>query len=211
MLDVHPPHSRIDSIGEFFLHLFTITVGLLIALALEAAVEHQHHNSQRDQAESDLRQEIGANITQIAISQQSIVQERANLVRAMQFLEARQANKSFDIRDLNLAFEIVPLTDASWRTASATGVLSYINYEHVQHYAAAYHMQDQFASIQDETLDSFLELHSYVVANANLTKMTPEEAGSALLDVRHAYAHLDALDEIGKVAGKNYKDALATQ
>ena len=43
MLDVHPPHKAIEGVGEFFLHLFTITVGLLIAVGIEAAVErHQH-------------------------------------------------------------------------------------------------------------------------------------------------------------------------
>jgi hypothetical protein len=42
MLDVHPPHKSIEGVGEFFLHLFTITVGLLIAVGIEAAVErHQ--------------------------------------------------------------------------------------------------------------------------------------------------------------------------
>ena len=32
MLDVHPPHGKMHGVGDFFLHLFTITVGLLIAL-----------------------------------------------------------------------------------------------------------------------------------------------------------------------------------
>ena len=39
MLDVHSPHKSPDSWREFFVHLATITIGLLIALGLEAAVE----------------------------------------------------------------------------------------------------------------------------------------------------------------------------
>jgi len=34
MLDVHPPEEKIHGFKDFLLHLFTITVGLLIALAL---------------------------------------------------------------------------------------------------------------------------------------------------------------------------------
>jgi hypothetical protein len=53
MLDVHPPHKAIGNTGEFFLHLFTITIGLLIAVGIEGAVErHQHHELARDARET---------------------------------------------------------------------------------------------------------------------------------------------------------------
>ena len=37
MLDVHTPEHRIGGVRDFLLHILTITVGLLIALALENA------------------------------------------------------------------------------------------------------------------------------------------------------------------------------
>ena len=42
MLDVHVPEHGIHRFRDFFLHLFTITIGLLIALGLEASVEALH-------------------------------------------------------------------------------------------------------------------------------------------------------------------------
>jgi hypothetical protein len=39
MLDVHAPHEPIRGWKDFLLHLFTIMVGLLIALGLEGLVE----------------------------------------------------------------------------------------------------------------------------------------------------------------------------
>jgi hypothetical protein len=39
MLDVHSPHEPIIGWKDFLLHLFTITIGLLIALSLEGTVE----------------------------------------------------------------------------------------------------------------------------------------------------------------------------
>jgi hypothetical protein len=38
MLDVHAPEHRIHGFRDFLVHLLTITVGLLIALSLEASV-----------------------------------------------------------------------------------------------------------------------------------------------------------------------------
>ena len=57
MLDVHPPHTTPHSWRDFFIHIATITVGLLIALSLEQTVLAFHHREQRHQLEHDLRAE----------------------------------------------------------------------------------------------------------------------------------------------------------
>jgi hypothetical protein len=61
VLDVHPPEQEIHTMKDFFLHLLTITVGLLIALGLENAAEAFHHRHQREQAEQTIRQELREN------------------------------------------------------------------------------------------------------------------------------------------------------
>jgi len=38
-MDVHPVHGSIHSVRDFFRHLLTITIGILIALGLEGIVE----------------------------------------------------------------------------------------------------------------------------------------------------------------------------
>jgi hypothetical protein len=45
MLDVHPPHAPPHTWRDFFIHIATIVVGLLIAVGLEQTVEaiHEHH------------------------------------------------------------------------------------------------------------------------------------------------------------------------
>jgi hypothetical protein len=61
MLDVHAPEHGIHGVRDFFIHLLTITAGLLIALGLEAGVEALHHRHQREEAEAMIRQELGVN------------------------------------------------------------------------------------------------------------------------------------------------------
>jgi len=49
MLDVHAPHQSVHTWKDFFVHIATICVGLLIAVGLEQAVEGVHHHHQREQ------------------------------------------------------------------------------------------------------------------------------------------------------------------
>ena len=56
-MEVHPPHHPLHSWKDFFIHIATITVGLLIAIGLEQSVEALHHRHQRHQLEEDLREE----------------------------------------------------------------------------------------------------------------------------------------------------------
>ncbi len=45
MLDVHPPHDPVHSWKDFFIHIATIVLGLIIAVGLEQTVEKIHiHN-----------------------------------------------------------------------------------------------------------------------------------------------------------------------
>lgn len=62
MLDVHPPHTPTHSWKDFFVHIATITVGLLIAVGIEQTVEWGHHLHQRHQLEAELREEGEKNI-----------------------------------------------------------------------------------------------------------------------------------------------------
>jgi hypothetical protein len=61
MLDVHPPHTSTHSWNDFWVHLGTITAGLLIAIALEQGVEAMHRSHQRKELEHDLRLEARNN------------------------------------------------------------------------------------------------------------------------------------------------------
>ncbi len=61
MLEVHPPHTAAHSWKDFFIHIATITIGLLIAVALEQTVEYLHHRHQRRQLVDDLQTEVGRN------------------------------------------------------------------------------------------------------------------------------------------------------
>jgi hypothetical protein len=62
MLDVHPAHHAASTWRDFFIHIITIVIGLLIAVALEQTVELIHHRDQRHQLQEDLHNEAEQNL-----------------------------------------------------------------------------------------------------------------------------------------------------
>ena len=61
MIDIHVPHKTAHTWADFFIHVGTICVGLLIAIGLEQSVEALHHRHQRHQLEEDLHAEMRMN------------------------------------------------------------------------------------------------------------------------------------------------------
>jgi hypothetical protein len=208
MLDVHPPHSKMEGVKDFLLHLFTITVGLLIALALEGCAERWHQHQVRDEADQKLRQEINDNMHDLAKVRDAAVVEQKNLIGVMKFFQARSENKSYDIKGITLSFTSSTLSDASWRTATATGALSFMDYTRAQQFASAYQEQELFTRLELETIDNYLKLQSYVAYGFDPVKFSPEDAKGALLDARAALSHVTAMDQVGAALQQTYAEAL---
>ncbi|WP_158786999.1 hypothetical protein [Granulicella sp. L46] len=76
-MDVHAPHEPLHTWRDFWIHLGTITIGLLIAISLEQSVEGLHHLHQRHQLEQDLRAEGERNIEIVAKDAQVLAATRA--------------------------------------------------------------------------------------------------------------------------------------
>lgn len=129
MLDIHPPEHGIHGVRDFLLHLFTITIGLLIAISLEQSVEAIHHRHQRREAEETIRQELRENRDTLTTARSVMTGEQKNLVLILDFLQARLQNRNADAKGLNLQFREGALQDAAWRTANTTGVTTYMDYE----------------------------------------------------------------------------------
>jgi hypothetical protein len=61
VIDVHAPHGGVHTWKDFWIHLGTITLGLLIAISLEQSVEWLHHLHQRHELERQFMAEGEAN------------------------------------------------------------------------------------------------------------------------------------------------------
>jgi hypothetical protein len=210
MLDVHPPHEPIHGTRDFLLHLFTITVGLLIALGLEATVEAVHHRHQRIEAEATIREELQQNRESLKKIRQNILSEQTNLQRELAVLEDLREGKQDDLANIDLSFNIEPLQSAGWHTASGTGALSYMPYATVQRFSEVYQLQDDFERAASTAFAQFETVFSYITAPDRHALMYPKAADveNAIRDVHIAQSDLRALQDVGRGTLKDYDSVL---
>jgi len=140
-VDVHPPHGPIRSWKDFTLHLLTITIGLLIALALEAAVQSLHHRHMVKEARVNLRREIGENHTLYAENLRSLQARLMELERDIDQLRDLRAGKTPEHFELQWSFNWSSYTDSAWKSARDSGAVGYMRPEVIKKYSEVYGQQ----------------------------------------------------------------------
>jgi hypothetical protein len=208
MLDVHPPHEPMHGPRDFFLHLFTITCGLLIALGLEASVEALHHRHQRQEAEANIRQELTENRRSLVKVESDTEEELKNLRRALVFLEDLRDGRKDDPSGIKLGFNSEPMQSAAWATATVTGTIAYMDYAEARRFATAYHEQDSFEAADANAIRSYEVLETYLADKKDPRDMKPQDIEAALPDLRRAIADLNCMYDWGRGTLGTYDDAL---
>jgi len=142
-MDVHAPHEPVRSWKDFAIHLSIVTIGLFIALMLEAGVEYWHHRRVVAEARENIRKELERNQQAATKDMQYIkenVKELRDDVRTIRVLRTHPMHFHGGL-DNTMSFDT--LDDSAWTTARDTGALSYMPYEEVQGYADAYMLAGQ--------------------------------------------------------------------
>jgi cell division protein FtsB len=208
MLDVHPAEQGIHGTRDFLLHLFTITIGLLIALGLEAGVEALHHRHQREEAETLIRQEIQNNLTKLRDGAPEATAELHQMTHVLQTLEARAQSQPGVIHENDFIFRESPMQDAAWRTANSTGALTLMDYAEVERFSDVYKELALLQSMEEQALDDYLELLPILANHSKDGVVTPEAARDAIPATRRVIAHLSGMLDVGAGTVGAYEAAL---
>jgi hypothetical protein len=78
MIDIHPPQHAPMTKRDFFVHLFIVVLGILIAIGLEQAVEYLHHRHQLQEARAALAEEHQENIARYHLNVRDHLLRTAN-------------------------------------------------------------------------------------------------------------------------------------
>jgi PPE-repeat protein len=169
---------------DFFVHLLTITVGLLIAVGIEGCVElHREHKLVREARET-MREEIQHNSDQMKealgkLDQQTVTIKKniATLTRILENPKDKEARNA----SINADFTVVGLRETAWKTAQTTGALSFMPYAESQRYSNVYGSQQDFLVQQNKILEDEAQFLG-VMAKTNFGpgNITPEQASLAL-------------------------------
>ncbi len=184
MLDVHPPHSPTHTWKDFFIHIATIVVGLLIAVGLEQTVEAIHQHRERH----ELMEQLDAEHRQVLNDAEDSIANRARgldwyaaRMEGMEAVLTRQQPYQPPARpapnDANSPH------DSVWRAAKASGRTSILSQPVVIANSEIEHLLDQY--------DASLAYDSEVF-NGSLTLACgrlPVLPGTLQTDYTHADKH----------------------
>ena len=160
-MDVHPPHKPIHSVKEFLVHLLAITIGLLIALGLEASVEWVHHRHQAQDARENILQEIRDNQKDVVEylntlpAQEKALEDNLGVVNDLQHGRPHKPLEVFSWS--NMRFQ-----DSAWNAASSSGAIGFMGYDEVKRYERLYNSQKIIGSFMERHLDDRIEVRIFL-------------------------------------------------
>lgn len=164
-MDVHAPHEPVHTWKDFAIHLTIVTIGLFIALMLEAGVEYWHHRHVVAEARENIRRELESNHDSAQKDLEYLTKNLKNVagnIRTLRQMEGKP--KAHGSLENTMSFST--LDDAAWRTARDTGALAYMPYDEVQKYSDIYADQQVVNDKARTTADrEFLALTPVVIAD----------------------------------------------
>jgi hypothetical protein len=182
MLDVHLPH-KVHGFWEFLLHLFTISVGLLIAVQIESFVEWRHHLHLAEEARMELRAEIENNLKQLKehLPEVKMFRQRNDTDLAiLRLIQQHQKVPKEQLRQFGVSTGSVSLSDTAWKTAQTTGALAYMPYGEAEEYAGIYKAQSRLLVVEEKPAEEFSTMMGLMAKfnshRGEFDKLTAEQA-----------------------------------
>ncbi len=177
MLDVHPPHDVPHGWRDFLRHILTITIGLLIALALEAAVEAYHHRREVAETREALQRELEENRSRFAHNTVFALRQGAsyqNNILVFTYLQQHPKTPQAELPGfVTWTGRYERMTESAWKTAQQGGVLAYMPPAEVQGNAAIYGFLKRIDDAHEQEADVILEAMRYMVHDPNPSHLDP--------------------------------------
>jgi hypothetical protein len=161
MLDVHAPHESVHGWKDFFVHIATIVIGLLIAIGLEQTVEFLHHRHQAREGLELLRREANANSEALEFNARVLAltqpQHRADIgvIQRLRTGVPRPGDRLIFVRPS------MELSSSAWKVVHESNAAAYIPREPMALYDEIYADQ-QF--INDDARSTYVELQRATAA-----------------------------------------------
>jgi hypothetical protein len=206
-MEVHPAHHAPRTWRDFFLHLATITIGLFIALTLQAGVESLHHRHLVREARENLGREIQINREHYAENVQTLEKNRRQLAHDIDQLRDLRSGKSIEKNALVWGWDWNGYIDASWKTARETGAVSYMSFDLINAYAELYLQQDlntqALAVINDEPKSA-----AFLLVAKDPSALSPSDIQSMLISLAESDIRLATLQNLMKPLDDMYTKAM---
>ena len=189
MLDVHPAHHAANSWKEFFVHIATIVLGLLIAVGLEQTVEYIHHRRQIAETREALAIERKINImdftSQTAEFRRIVPILQTDLAVFLYLQKHPGAPSAQWPGKLSFGALAIFYNDSAWTTAQQNNILSLMPATEVREEADLYRRLGILAQREHERQDAEVTSREYQLDNLDESHLSQEQIGR-MIDELHS-------------------------
>ena len=207
-MEIHHPDAPIHSIKEFLVHLSLVTIGILIALALEGAVAALHHRHLVAEAEENMQTEIADNRSQLeaALARAPLAEDELKAAIRTITMERTRTNKTDSDHPFAFGFAVVRLRSTAWETAKAIGAVSYMSYSEAKRFTDVYLLQEELLKLQDQTLQKWIGLQrlSYSLEPAVLAHFSDQQLSELTQQVMETYSYTNTEISFAKRLDQEY-------
>lgn len=141
MLDVHPAHHAAATWRDFFVHIATIVLGLIIAVGLEQTVEYFHHRHQARETRDNIQSEIATNLSILQDNQKLLAASQQQLAKNLDLLNSNSSDDQI-LPQLGVVWILHRRHDAAWNAAKIDGSLALIPPSQIAHASYFYESND---------------------------------------------------------------------
>lgn len=191
-MEVHPPEHPIHSWRDFFVHIATIVVGLLIAIGLEQSVEALHRRHLLHQAETKLEDELRDNRELLRKDDEQVAALRENLKTNLLLLQQVQSHAPGALR-VHLSWDWSNMEETAWNTARDSGALALMPYESAQAHDDLYRQANLVNMQADTVFHDLFQCSAILEGGRQLADLKPAELDAMMTSSRQTLADLKYL------------------
>ena len=201
MIDIHDAHHAASSWKEFFIHIATIVLGLLIAVGLEQTVEHLHHRRQVAETREALRMERNINILRFAAEAAEFRRDVPILQRDLAvflYLQKHPAAPPAQWpNQLSFSTFASAYSDSAWTTAQQESILTLMPASEVRQDAELYRRLERLTELERERIALGTSFRDYRMDDVDESHLTSEQT-ARMIDQLHHYLGLWGLIATGQ-------------
>jgi hypothetical protein len=153
MIDIHPPHHGGITRRDFFIHLFTVVLGILIAIGLEQAVEYLHHRDLAAEARRALIKERTFDETANDFNIFATERHERDLQHDLAVLDALRAHRPVPPGPFIVRRKTSIYAAEEWQKIHQSGTINYLPANIGPSLASAfrYQIQEHFADLDSRS------------------------------------------------------------
>jgi hypothetical protein len=190
MLDVHPPHTAAHTWKDFFIHIITIVIGLLIAIGLEQTVEFFHHHHEVKETRKALAEEREENRKFFAVNTADFRVTNALLQNNLQvflFLQQHPGTPEEKLPGVpRWAHAYEPAVESVWKNAQETQVLSLFPRQEAEADADLYRLLELLDTSERTVYSAIRSAGSYAIVDPDPSHLTPTQVAEEIELIKKA-------------------------